>query len=184
MIPIYLDPARSRVALVGRGPLVVRRLAWLKAAGAEADVWSDEPSDQLAAAAGPRLFARLPTQDEFRDYHAVWIAGLAADAAAELAEAARKAHALVNVEDAPSLSNFHTPALVRRGKLVLAVGTGGASPTVARVARERLEKAFTPQWAHALEEIAAARVKLRAEDASFETLIADARARLGAHGLG
>jgi precorrin-2 dehydrogenase/sirohydrochlorin ferrochelatase len=90
---------------------------------------------------------------------------------------------LVNVEDVVPLCDFHTPAVVRRGKLTLAVGTGGASPAVARVARERLEAAFPPGWGEALDEIAEARARLRADGASFDTLSADARRRLSERGL-
>jgi precorrin-2 dehydrogenase / sirohydrochlorin ferrochelatase len=42
------------------------------------------------------------------------------------------------------------PALVRRGELLLAVGTGGASPALARMLRERLEVEFGPEWGEAL----------------------------------
>jgi siroheme synthase (precorrin-2 oxidase/ferrochelatase) len=67
--------------------------------------------------------------------------------------------------------------------LTLTAGTGGASPAVARAARERLEEAFPDVWADALEEIAEARAVLRNDGAAFETLVADARARLAHHGL-
>jgi precorrin-2 dehydrogenase/sirohydrochlorin ferrochelatase len=90
---------------------------------------------------------------------------------------------LVNVEDVLPLSDFHTPAIVRRGRLTLTAGTGGASPAVARAARERLEDAFPEGWAEATEEIADARAALREQGASFDTLVADARGRLNQRGL-
>ena len=43
MIPIYLDPSALKIALIGRGPLAVRRLHWLRDGGATPDVWSDAP---------------------------------------------------------------------------------------------------------------------------------------------
>lgn len=178
MIPVFLDPAQTKIALVGRGPLLARRLQWLRQAGAEPEVWSDEPLDEDAA-----LTPRLPPSGEIVAYHAIWIAGLSEDEAAPLAQAAREAGRLVNVEDVVALCDFHTPAVVRRGKLTLAVGTGGASPAVARAARERLEAAFPETWAEALEEIAVSRAALRAGKADFDTLVADARARLAQHGL-
>ena len=79
--------------------------------------------------------------------------------------------------------DFHTPAVVRRGKLTLTAGTGGASPAVARAAREQLEAAFPTDWSRALDEIAEARATLRAKGASFDALVDDARDRLAAHGL-
>jgi precorrin-2 dehydrogenase/sirohydrochlorin ferrochelatase len=183
VIPIYLEPAAAQIALIGRGPLALKRLAWLEAAAAQPIVWSDAPSPELEAAAGERLQRRLPSAAEIVGFHAIWIADLSAEEARPLALAARQAHALVNVEDIVELSDFHTPAVVRRGRLTLTAGTGGASPAVARAAREKLEAAFTEEWSGATEEIAKARTALRQEGADFDTLVSDARRRLHEHGL-
>lgn len=178
MIPIYLDPAAVRIALVGRGERAVRRLQWLRAGGAAPDVWSDVPE----AFGDAVLTPRLPTGAELGGYGAVWIVDLG-DEAEAFADAIRAAGVLVNVEDERALCDFHTPAVVRRGKLVLSAGTGGASPAAARAAREKLEAAFPPNWEAALDELAEAREALRADGAGFDALIADARARLTRHGL-
>ncbi len=55
------------------------------------------------------------------------------------AKAARMAGALVNVVDKPMYSDFSTPAVIDRGALVAAVGTGGASPMLASVLRGDIE---------------------------------------------
>lgn len=183
MIPIYLDPISVRVAVVGNGALALRRLAWLREAGAEPDVWSAAPSAELAAAAGKRHNRRLPSRADLACYHAVWIADVAPAEAEALAAAGQRLRVLINVEDAPALCGFHTPAVVRRGKLTLAAGTGGASPAVARAARERLERAFPQSWAPALDEIASSRAELRKQGAGPEALMADARERLAGLGL-
>lgn len=183
MIPLYLDPAQARVAIVGRGALAVRRLQWLVEAGATPDVWSDAPTFELVNAAGAVLRNGLPGLAELAQYHAVWIADLTRDEAEGLAVTAGSVNVLVNVEDVKALCDFHTPAVVRRGKLTLAAGTGGASPAVARAARERLEAAFPEEWAHALDVIAKARAVLREEGADFDALVKDARTRLADHGL-
>lgn len=183
MIPIHLDPASAQVALIGRNGLAVRRLAWLRAAKAAPDVWSDEPSAALTESAGAGLTLRLPKPRELERYAAIWIADLPLEIARGIAGAARAAGVLVNVEDVTSLSDFHTPAVVHRGKLTLTAGTGGTSPAVARAARERLEDAFPEDWADVMDDIAAARVALRARGASFDALVADARGRLTSRGL-
>lgn len=183
MIPLYLDPAQARVALIGRGPLAVRRLQWLVEAGAAPDVWSDAPTFELVSAAGSVLRHELPGIADLARYHAIWIADLPSDEAEALAVIASSVNTLTNVEDVKALCDFHTPAVVRRGKLTLAAGTGGASPAVARAAREQLEAAFPEEWAHALDVIAKARAALRDEGADFDALVTDARTRLAEHGL-
>jgi precorrin-2 dehydrogenase/sirohydrochlorin ferrochelatase len=179
MIPVYLDPNALNIALIGRGALAARRLHWLREGGAVPDVWSDASADDL-----PATHNRLPDREALARYQVVWIAGLQPDETGAIAVAARDAGALVNSEDQIELCDFHTPAIVRRGKLTLAAGTGGASPAVARAARERLEEAFPQTWEAALDDIARARAVLRDDGASFDVLIADARARLAQHGLG
>lgn len=181
MIPVYLDPARVRVLLVGRSALALRRLAWLKAAGATPDVWSDKPSTELLAATA--ITCGLPQPPDLAPYQAIWIADLPRDEAEPIAAAARARGVLVNVEDVVALCDFHTPAVVRRGKLTLTAGTGGASPAVARAARQHLEQSFPEAWGEALEEIAEARAELRAGHASFDILVSDAQSRLARHGL-
>lgn len=55
------------------------------------------------------------------------------------AAAARAAGCLVNAIDRPALSDFTTPAVVDRGEVVVAIGTGGAAPMMAALLRNDLE---------------------------------------------
>jgi precorrin-2 dehydrogenase/sirohydrochlorin ferrochelatase len=55
------------------------------------------------------------------------------------ASAARAGGALVNVIDRPALSDFNTPAVIDRGEVVAAIGTGGASPVMAAMMRTQME---------------------------------------------
>ena len=62
------------------------------------------------------------------------------DAFAQAAlSAARSAGAPVNVIDRPALSDFNTPAVIDRGEVVAAIGTGGASPVMAAMMRTQME---------------------------------------------
>jgi len=59
--------------------------------------------------------------------------------AAAAAKAVRAAHVPVNVVDRPQLCDFTTPAVIDRGEVVAAIGTGGASPMLASLLRQDIE---------------------------------------------
>jgi uroporphyrin-III C-methyltransferase/precorrin-2 dehydrogenase/sirohydrochlorin ferrochelatase len=76
----------------------------------------------------------------------------------EVAARARDAQQLCNVVDDAELSTFIMPSIVDRSPLVVAVSSGGASPVLARIIRQRLDQ-WLPQrigavarWAAGLRE--------------------------------
>ena len=76
------------------------------------------------------------------------------------AREARRRRIWINVVDKPELCSFILPSVVRRGKLVLAVSTGGASPALAKWIRRDLEARYGPEFRKLLSRAAAARKKV------------------------
>jgi precorrin-2 dehydrogenase/sirohydrochlorin ferrochelatase len=146
LLPIVLDGSRLRVGLCGRGEGLKRRL------------------DMLAkACVQPAAIETTVSAEGLSGISLLLIAGLDSTEAANLARLARAAGVLVNVEDMPALCDFHIPAQLRRGDLLLTVSTGGRSPGLARILRERLEGVFGPEWEDTLDRLASARQQWRAE---------------------
>jgi len=58
---------------------------------------------------------------------------------------------VVNVVDDVPNCDFAAPAVVRRGDLVVAVGTGGRAPALASRLRAELGERFGPEWAELVE---------------------------------
>ena len=183
MIPVMLDQALVRVALCGNGILTVRRLKWLRDCGADPLVFAPHADAELAELAGAALIKRLPEHTDLMGLAAIWIADFATETANPLAEEARAIGVLVNFEDVLDYCDFHTPAVIHRGRLTLAVGTGGASPAIASIIRQRLETAFPPAWESLVDGVASSRLDLKAKGATFPELVADATARLVQSGL-
>jgi precorrin-2 dehydrogenase/sirohydrochlorin ferrochelatase len=142
LLPIILSDEFVRVGLAGAGEARARRAA-------------------LLGEAGIKLLAVDP-QESLPDIRILFVAGLEPEAAAALSRRARAAGILVNAEDIPELCDFHVPAIVRRGDLVLTASTGGQAPGLARQLREWLETRFGPEWQLHLEEVGAARAGWRA----------------------
>ena len=82
-----------------------------------------------------------PLAAELKGVIAVLCAG-AGDIGIALSKRAKAVGLPVNVMDDLVHSTFIFPAIVDRGDVVVAVGTGGASPVVARRVRERIEAAL------------------------------------------
>jgi precorrin-2 dehydrogenase/sirohydrochlorin ferrochelatase len=183
VIPLIVDPARLALGLIGRGRACERRLAQLLQAGAgQIAVFSDAPSFGLAARAGARLRRRLPASAELERLALLWIVDLPLAEATPLARAAREAGCLVNVEDVIELCDFHNPAQVRRGDLLLTVSTGGRSPGLAARIRSELARAFGPEWAGRLDRIAARRAAWRRHGRPLEELARLSNASIDAEG--
>ena len=145
MLPIVLN-TDLRAGLAGAGDGLARRSEMLAAAGIT-----------------PVLFEnRIPAEAEIAALNVFFVAGLDESASRSLADRARRLSVLVNVEDVPELCDFHVPAQVRRGDLVLTVSTGGRSPGLSRIVREDLERRFGPEWDERLDEVAALRGQWRA----------------------
>ena len=64
-----------------------------------------------------------------------------------IAQEAMERGTLINVVDAPKLSNFIVPSYVRRGDMTIAISTSGKSPALARKIRTELEKKFSEEYA-------------------------------------
>jgi uroporphyrin-III C-methyltransferase / precorrin-2 dehydrogenase / sirohydrochlorin ferrochelatase len=143
-LPLFLDLSAGKVALIGSGAPALSKLRLLRAAGADVRWYSDDvdvAEEALLASRPPgRLELSLadPLQANFREFRLVVAAsGTALDDA--VAALARAGNIPVNVVDRPELSSFIFPAIVDRGEVVVAIGTGGASPVLARRLRERIE---------------------------------------------
>src|ERR1700738_2337895 len=142
-LPVFLDMQTGPVLLVGAGDLARAKLRLLAAAGARIRWFATDGHHDVsgfAAADAARIeFAEGdPLTADLSGVIAILCAGAGGVGPAMSARA--KAVGLpVNVMDDLAHSTFIFPAIVDRGDVVVAVGTGGASPVVARRVRERIE---------------------------------------------
>src|SRR5579863_8981094 len=146
MLPLILNPLKLKAGLVGRGEALARRAGLLAEAGVETRLLSPDVSDEVLA----------PLQ-------LLFVAGLSEGEARHLAGRARAFGVLVNVEDVLTLCDFHVPAIVRQGDLLLTASTGGTAPGLARALREDLAERFGPEWRDRITNLARERSRFRSQ---------------------
>jgi uroporphyrin-III C-methyltransferase/precorrin-2 dehydrogenase/sirohydrochlorin ferrochelatase len=142
-LPVFLDLQTGLVALVGQGELARAKLRVLVAAGARIRWYATEGEHDVQGLE-PAQLARIefakgdPLAADLTGVVAVFCAG-AGDVGVAMSARAKLVGLPVNVMDDLAHSTFIFPAIVDRGDVVVAIGTGGASPVVARRVREKIE---------------------------------------------
>jgi uroporphyrin-III C-methyltransferase / precorrin-2 dehydrogenase / sirohydrochlorin ferrochelatase len=141
-LPVFLDLQAGPVVLVGAGELALAKLRVLSAAGARIRWYATSAHD--AQGLEPTQLARIdfakgdPLTADLAGVVAIFCAG-AGDVGVAMALRAKALGLPVNVMDDLVHSTFIFPAIVDRGDVVVAIGTGGTSPVVARRVREKIE---------------------------------------------
>ena len=170
MFPIALDLTKINIKLVGKGEALQRRHKQLLEYGATniSSLRGDEVDEaiQHLDATGLLRFTR-------NDEKIVMVCGLSHEVSEKIADAARAAGKLVNVEDMNDLCDFYFTANVKRGDLVIAVSTGGASPTLSRRIRDYIAQKFGAEWENRVVEIADFRRKLKDDGKNMPEVLAE-----------
>ena len=145
--PIFVALEGRRVVVSGGSEAALAKLRLLLKTEANLTVVAEEADDQIIAWAdegrltlinramqpGDALCARLfyaANEDDAED--------------ARVADLAQKDGALVNIVDNLGDSQFITPAIVDRDPVVVAIGTEGAAPVLARAIKRDVEEALPP----------------------------------------
>jgi uroporphyrin-III C-methyltransferase / precorrin-2 dehydrogenase / sirohydrochlorin ferrochelatase len=142
-LPVFLNLQAGPVLVVGGGEEVRAKLRLLISAGARIRWFATDGNHDVqgldgAGVATIELAAGDPLDADLGGVIAMLCAG-AGDIGVAMSARAKAAGLPVNVMDDLDRSSFIFPAIVDRGDVVVAVGTGGASPVVARRVRERIE---------------------------------------------
>jgi siroheme synthase-like protein len=162
--PVALRLGGRDCLVVGGGPVAEGKVRGLLEAGARVTIVSPSVTGHLRAWIEQGRCRHLARAYRPRDVVGRAIALVAtgdAQVTARVHRDARRAGVLVNAADDPERSDFFLPAVLRRGRLVVAVSTGGASPTLARVVRDELERLVPESYAVLLEVVAGVRADVR-----------------------
>ncbi len=174
--PIHVQLEGRTCVVVGAGKIAERKAASLRASGARIRLVAPQATPALQRLAEEGAIEWLKESYQSRHLDGAFMVMACTDRRAVNASVARHAQArqmLTLCADDPQAGNFVSTGQISRGDLTVTVSTGGKSPTLAAVLRERLEAEFGPEWAELTEIIGEMReiVKTNPEEAGRKEAI-------------
>ncbi len=153
LYPIFLDLQGRKCVVVGGGRVATRKAQALQAAGAQVQVVGPKLETSLETLAGVTCHRQAYQASVLEGACIVIACTDDPDVNKSVYEDCRAKGIWCNVVDDPVRCDFHVPAVVRRGRLQIAVSTGGASPSLAGTIGRGLAEKFGPEfeaWLEAL----------------------------------
>jgi precorrin-2 dehydrogenase/sirohydrochlorin ferrochelatase len=176
--PVFLDISGKKCVVIGGGEVAARKVSRLLNCGAKVLVVSPQLTPELIG-----LKVRSAIENVAADYDIQFIKGVAlvigatddANTNALISSDARSLGIPVNIVDDPQKCDFILPAVVERGDLAIAIGTGGKSPALARHLRKELEAKYGVEYEILLKILGDLRRQMKSSSAGktwFDSLIA------------
>jgi precorrin-2 dehydrogenase/sirohydrochlorin ferrochelatase len=167
LFPMFLKLAGRSALVVGAGVVATPKIESLLQAGARVRVVAPEASETVQQWAQDGRIELATKVFEPADLDNVFIAVVGTSSREVNAQAfqeARLRNILCNVVDDPEHCDFYYPAVVRRGKLQVAISTEGQSPALAQKMRLDLEEQYGPEYEQWIEHLGSERAKLFQKD--------------------
>jgi precorrin-2 dehydrogenase/sirohydrochlorin ferrochelatase len=160
--PVFLNLNGKKAVVVGGGKVSQRKVISLLDAGADVTVISPSLTSELRKALFRGRIRHIPRLYRKNDLKGAFLVVAATDSAETNRKVSKDAPALVNVVDVPEECNFIAPSVVRRGQLLIAISTGGASPAFSRALRKDLQVRYGPEFSGYLKFVKEIRAKAMA----------------------
>ena len=141
-LPIFLKLRNTPALVVGGGSVAERKIDLLLRAGAKVTVVAPKIGSNVAALLDQQKLQWIEADFEAAHLNRALIVSAATDNVdvnKAVSDAARQQNLPVNVVDQPDLCTFTVPSIIDRSPVIIAIGTGGASPVLARMLKARLE---------------------------------------------
>ena len=146
--PMFLQMQDRRVVIVGGGEQAAQKCRLMLKTEAEIVIYAPVLEPELAdLKRSGRITWRSGKMrpEDFKDTALVFLATGCPGADMSLHTLAKDAGATVNVVDQPALCDALTPSIVDRSPVVVAIGTEGTAPVLARQIKTRVEELLEPR---------------------------------------
>lgn len=145
--PMFIKTTDRKVVIAGGGEEATQKFRLLSKTDARiilcAKILNTELTDAVETGRAVH-FADPVTSQVFADAAMVFIATGDSTRDKALHGLAKEAGALVNVVDNPPLCDMTTPSIVDRDPVVIAIGTEGTAPVLARLIKTKMEGMLSP----------------------------------------
>jgi precorrin-2 dehydrogenase/sirohydrochlorin ferrochelatase len=168
---VNLLVAGRRCVVVGAGRIAARKIESLLIAGADVTVVAPSIGDEVRAWASEGRLTLVERAFEADDVDGAWLVVTATDVPAvnrSAFEAGEARQIFVNSADDPANCSFTLMSVVRRGDIVVTIGTNGRSPALATYLKEHVRDEMGPEYETLLELLSEAREEIRATGRSSE----------------
>ncbi|MGH8006031.1 MAG: precorrin-2 dehydrogenase/sirohydrochlorin ferrochelatase family protein [Candidatus Binatia bacterium] len=168
--PIALELTGRSCLVIGGGPVAERKIEGLLTAEAMVTVISPALTPRLeewAITGQIRHIGRAYRPGDLAGAQLVFAASDDQGVNAAVSREGQERRVWVNAADDPAHCDFILPAILRRGELIVATTTGGASPALAAVVRDELETVLGPDYTVLAQVAAEVRQELRARQLSL-----------------
>ena len=163
LFPMFVKLAGRKCLVVGGGPVAEGKVDGLLASDAEVVVVAPEVTEKIATWNREHRLTWHARRFQPSDLDGSFLVIAATEVDAVNESVFREAEArgiLCNAVDEPERCHFYHPAVVRRGRLQIAISTGGLSPALASRLRQELEQQFGPEYERWIEELGVLRQKV------------------------
>lgn len=146
--PVFLAVAGAPILIAGGGETALAKLRLLMKTEARLTVFAADPAPEVERLAAEGRIAILRRAMQAGDAAGARLVYAATDDAGEdarIAGLARAEGVFVNIVDNLQDSDFLTPAIVDRDPVVIAIGTEGAAPVLARAIKAEMEERLAPR---------------------------------------
>lgn len=150
-LPIFCQLRGRACLLVGGGDVAERKARLLLDAGAQLTVNALTFIPQFTAWAAEGMLTLVEGEFSETRLDECWLAIAATDNDAvnqRVSDAAEARRIFCNVVDAPKEASFIMPSIIDRSPLMVAISSGGTSPVLARLLREKLESLLPQHLGH------------------------------------
>ncbi|MEZ8233866.1 NAD(P)-dependent oxidoreductase [Vibrio splendidus] len=141
--PMFLDVENKPILVVGGGEVACRKVDSLLRAGADVTLVSPKVEPYLKQLVDDNKLHWIKnfysSQLISKNYLQVWATTDNPNLNHQVHNDAKKMGILVNVVDDLPYCDFITPSMINRGRIQIAISSGGASPVLVRNIREKLE---------------------------------------------